>query len=71
MAEMKNASTLEVYDKEIQCRFSISRVGSGRNSLGRPMSPMKPVELPHPEMIDYGVQVFTEISPNASEQPME
>ena len=34
--QMKDASTLEVYDKEIQCRFSISKVGSGRNSLGRP-----------------------------------
>ena len=46
IVEMKDASTLEVSDKEIQCRFSISRVGSGKNSLGRPTSPIKPVEIP-------------------------
>ena len=58
VVEMKDASTLEVFDKEIQCRFSIGKVGSGTNSMGRTQSPMKPVvPNPPPEMIDYGVQV--------------
>jgi hypothetical protein len=29
------------------------------------------VEIPHPEIIDYGVQVYTETLPQAVDKPME
>jgi hypothetical protein len=36
------------------------------------MTPIKPVEIPNPEIIDYKVQVLTEILPQpVLEQPLE
>lgn len=72
---MKDASTLEIHDKEIQCRFSIGRnTGSARESLQRPMSPVKQMVMEAAITVDYGVQVCTESVPiglqKDEEEPM-